>query len=124
MKIAASAFSGTPSAAGAEAEQVMARPPGDAVPADTVALVVVGDARLAVHDGVDLVAAAGQPARHLEHVDASPRAAGDALVGGDVDDPHRAVGRSRPKKGPVRTPPKRTTSSFSSQVRPLAAARV
>src|SRR2546428_11731768 len=100
----------------------MAGPPGDAVPEDPVALLLGGDAGLAMHDGVDLVAPPGEAARHLQDMDAASGAAGDGLVGGHVDDPHFARGRRRPKNGPVRTPPKSTTSSFSTHVRARAAA--
>src|SRR3989442_12086118 len=89
----------------------MAGPPRDAVPADTVALFLVGDAGVAMHDGVDLVAPAGEAARHLEDMDAASGAARDVLGGGHVDDPHRpppAEGiRARSVKpgGPRRAPP-------------------
>src|SRR6185369_8167271 len=111
-------------ASGPEAEEAVRRAPGDAVPVDAVAVLARGRAGRAMDDRVDLVAAGGQAARDLEHVDAAPGAAGDALVGGHIEDPHAPrPGRSRPKKGPVRIPPKRTTSSFMSQVRATATAR-
>src|SRR5262249_58492656 len=56
-------------------------------------------------------------------VTAAAGRAGHLLVAGHVEDPHaRPRGTSRPKKGPVRTPPKSTTSSLRTQVRPRAKA--
>src|SRR5882762_6512125 len=107
---------------GPEPEEPMAGTPRDSVPADPVALLFVGEAGLAMDDGVDLVTPAGEAARHLEDMDAASGAAGDVLVRGHVHDSHFARGRRRPKKGPVRTPPKSTTSSFSIHVRARAAA--
>ncbi len=105
----------------AEAEEAMRRPPGDRMPAHAGRVRQRARGAVAADDHVDLVAAAGQAAGDLEDVHAAAGGARDHLVRGHVEHLH-ARGRSRPKNGPVRMPPKRTTSSFRTQVSAWATA--
>ncbi|HEY5907817.1 MAG TPA: hypothetical protein VIZ31_07215 [Vicinamibacteria bacterium] len=79
---------------GAEAKEVVVGAVADAVEGGARDPLLARGAFFRVHHGVHLVAPGGQSPRHLEHVDAAPRATGHVLVGGHVQQPHAAFSRT------------------------------
>lgn len=77
-----------------------------------------------VHHGMNVMTSLRESPRDLMHMDAAPGFTGKSLVRRNVQNPHQvARGPSTPKKGPVRTFPKRATSSIRTWVKPRATKR-